>query len=164
MITFKAVLPKAFTGEKEQKLQLLNAIRSQARETRRQFQETTKHWETHHPKFKEKIHFAQRQVSFEILIEGSSEDVDVWHYLDKGTEIRHVIMEPDFLSKTLVNQWETRPGVGTAAMNIYPEGAAGIPARNWSDMAEFELSRYKWQYRIQEALRRAALKSGHGGR
>lgn len=64
---------------------------------------------------------------------------DVWHYLDRGTKRKPVLVSPDFVPKTEPYYYGSRPGSGhvffpssSQIQNRDYSWSGGIPARNWS--------------------------------
>lgn len=91
-------------------------------------------------------------VTYAEVVYGTKDPV--WHYLESGTDIRHVGVTPDWISKTVPSNFDSNPGRGSVAGFYAPENAVeGIQARSWFKMLQDKyenrfVTQIKYNYRM----------------
>lgn len=147
------------------RLELLNAMRKEATQIKADFRETTATWE-HKPEFVEEVSLTGPGP---VMLVGT--DDEIYGYVDEGTK-PHIIMARN--AKVLAfNEGysaKTKPGF----VGSYPGGSygakvfrpfvnhPGTEARRFSNLIAKRWEP-KFKRAMEDAMGRAAKKSGHGG-
>jgi len=105
-----------------------NAAYNAGRQMRRQFAKTVRTWD-HNVVFKLNI---SGQIGSNVIFYTISTTDQIWHWLDKGTEIRFAKPKNDetFTPKTFPTVFNSFPGTGKMVRSKEPR--PGIIPRNWS--------------------------------
>lgn len=162
VVKAKALKPKALK-DKDMRLELLNGLRSIARQVTKDFEATTSSWKNK-PKFETVVSLKGGEAAF--LVDTNSE---IYGYVDQGTK-PHIIrpVKAKVLAFNVGGSPKTRPGVigstgGSAGSGpVFSKGVRhpGTKARQFS-----KIINEKWQKRFGaemiDSMRRARAKSGH---
>ncbi|MFA5323890.1 MAG: hypothetical protein WC373_14560 [Smithella sp.] len=170
-VVIKQIKP-AKLKEDALRLELLNSMKTFGTMMKKEFEKTTKTWK-HKPKFEILRALSSNLGKVEVTVETNDE---IYGYVNNGTK-QHII-EPKKPGGKLSFMWggpgsyspKTSPGVigsqkggmsggekTVRAWVIHP----GTEARNFDEMiAKLMQPRFKAQ--MQDAMKRAAAKSGHG--
>lgn len=76
----------------------------------------------------------------------------IWGWLDQGTDVRYAIMSPDWVSKTVPGNLDSRSGSGHVIIVDTSNPQPGIQARGWSEDIAKKLAKLLVRY-TQEELR-----------
>lgn len=129
------------------RLEVLNALRAEGREIRKELQRTTQTWEGAKPTFEIAIGLTQDEASVLVGPGGDRQGAQKWVWLNEGTEGPYKI-EPrgnyplrfpnpgTFSSKTLPGTLDSRAGSPGGPGVVYARSVEhpGIEARNWTEM------------------------------
>jgi len=153
-ISFTAVKPTQFRDSAFNS-EYRRAVNTFTKRVRRDFERTTRTW-NHPVKF-------QQSTS----VTGSAVDVEVFTFdliymwVDEGTSVRYATMTDDFVSKTSPGSLNSGPGRGGLAYVNKALPRPGIDARDFT--GQITRSREPdFRELMQEAMERAAERSGHG--
>lgn len=135
LVQVKAIKPKAMKL-KEVRLELLNAMRAEGKETQKLYEQTVATWQGDKPFFESLISLMHNDATVLTGPNGSEMALKKFKFLDEGTSKRYAIMSKDWRSKT-------RPGVlrsGRGAGRVVVVGRRrmkrprpGIRARGWTE-------------------------------
>lgn len=169
MITLKAIIPKPLK-EAKMRLELLNEIRKAGTAVRKDFAKTTETWQNK-PTFKEQISLKGGTPSLTVWTEhyiyqwitnGTRGGYEIWAGIYTGRSDKKALTLPSTFSP------KTVPGTLTATAGftggpvvlrrsvIHP----GIEPRKFDEMIK-EMWEDEFLKRMEEAMKRAAEKSGH---
>ena len=146
------------------RLELLNELRKEARLIKKEYEKTVQTW-SDAPSFDQDISLTGGAASALVGPTGSTQQVNKFKWLDKGTRIRWALMSRDWQSKTRPGQLHSGPGAGRVliagrramqARNIAPR--PGIQARNWTTMIAQRRKR-PFQKAMVKAMQRGAAKA-----
>lgn len=137
MVITQPILPES-VQEDRIRLNVLTALARVSADVKRDFKRTVETW-NHKVTFTPGKTFSRgargREAEYGISV---TTDDRIWGWLNEGTEVRYVSLSEDFEPKTLPNTFESFEGQGgVVGWGQNP----GIPARNWTDMAERQYAR-----------------------
>lgn len=141
------------------RLELLNALRAEGRDVKKEYEKTTKTWKRK-PKFETLIGLTGNDAS---VLTGT--DSSIYKYIDEGTRIRWALMSSDWKSKTTPKKIGSTRGrgrvliAGKRAMqrrNIRPR--PGIKAREFSETIRKQ-RKNKFTRRMVKAMQDGAKKA-----
>jgi hypothetical protein len=161
MIVMKAIKP-AKLKQDAFRLEFLTGLHDMEREIIKDYEKTTETWQSDKPKFAAAI--SLKQPGPTLIVDASGGDqkgVKKWFWLDKGTKVRRAVMSPDFEPKTRNRFIGSGKGKGHMVFVSKKISRPGIKAREWTpEITKKWTPRFK--KRMEEAMRTAAQKSGHG--
>ena len=147
--------------------EILNEMRKEGTDQRRELNKTTRSWKGDKPKFETLIGLDRPPGGATVLTgpTGSDDAVNKWRWLDEGTRIRWAVMSRDWRSKTRPGHFGSGSGSGRVviagrramqARNIRPR--PGIEARNWSEILS-KRRKQPFSRRMIQAIQRGARKA-----
>lgn len=119
---------------------MLPTLRKSGDAVAAQLQRTVQTWEEHDITFKREIHFSgSGDANVQIFPTGDQKSVDIWNYLNGGTDMRWSVVSKDWESKTWPLRIVAQAGAGHVVMRGRAKMQAagmnaghGIEARNWT--------------------------------
>lgn len=161
MIAFKGVKP-AKMKQDVYRLEFLTGINDMKKDIKADYAKTTETWKGEKPKFDAAASLQAPGPTLVVDASGGSEKgVKKWNWLDKGTKVRYATMSPDWRSKTRVRWIGSSTGRGKMLFVNKRKPRPGIKARRWTEeLTKRWVPRFK--RRMEQAMRDAARKSGHG--
>lgn len=141
------------------RLELLNALRAEGRDIKKEYEKTTKTWKRK-PNFETLIGLTGKDAS--VLV---GTDSSVYKFVDEGTRIRWALMSADWKSKTKPKKIGSTRGSGRVIIagrramqrrNIKPR--PGIKAREFSETIRKQ-RRKKFTRRMVKAMQQGAKKA-----
>lgn len=160
---FKSIKPQKLNVDAI-RLELLNALRAEATEVKKQYRQTVSTW-SDPPSFDSAISLSGGDASVLVGPTGTDRQVKKFLYLDEGTSIRWAVMSRDWRSKTRPGSLNSGPGAGHVVIagrramqsrNIQPR--PGIQARNFSGTIA-ERRRRPFQRSMVKAMQKGAKKA-----
>ena len=117
----------------EIRLALLNELRKEGTEQKRELRKTVATWQGETPKFETLISLKGGDAVVLTGPTGSDKAVNKWRWLDEGTSARHAVMSKDWRSKTRPGKFSSGTGAGRVAFVSKKIRQPGIEARRWSE-------------------------------
>jgi hypothetical protein len=156
----KAIKPELLKV-KNIRLELLNELRREGKDLKKEFDKTIAGWEGDRPTFKAQVSLAGSEAVVIVWPTGNTRGVEKWVYLDLGTSIRWALMSRNWRSKTKPGKLQSGGGSGRVVIagrramqrrNIPPR--PGIKARGWTVKIGRQYKR-RFPNRIGLAIKRA---------
>lgn len=143
------------------RLELLNELRKTGTAVKKDFEQTTRTWKGDKPKFGVAVSLAAANGGPTLLVEPEGgKGAKKWEWLDKGTKVRYATMTSNFVPKTQPGSLASGVGRGGVAFVNKKRPRPGIEPRRWSILITRNW-RPRMKRRMEQALTRAAKKSGH---
>jgi hypothetical protein len=149
------------------RLEILNELRGEGRDQKKELDKTTRTWKGEKPKFETLVGLERPPGSASVLTgpSGSDKAVNKWVWLNEGTRIRWALMSKDWQSKTRVRWFGSGRGSGRvviagkrAMMRRGIRPRPGIEARGWSEDLQ-KRRRRPFTRRMVKAMQRASRKA-----
>jgi hypothetical protein len=144
------------------RLEFLTGLHDVERQVIADYKKTTATWKGDRPAFQSAISLKQPGPTLVVDASGGNEKgVKKWNWLDKGTRVRYATMSADWQSKTTPRFIGSGAGRGRMLFVSKKHPRPGIKAREWTE----EITKVftpKFKRRMEQAMRDAARKSGHG--
>lgn len=162
VVRVKLIKPQRLK-EKEMRLELLNALRSAAKDVEKEYKKTVATWE-HKVEFQTVIALGKTKAEFLV-----GTDDEIFRYVDEGTK-PHIIrpvrakvlrFQGGYRAKTTPNVIGSTAG-GASGDIVYSRGVShpGIKARNFSKVINAQ-GKKNFLSKMHAAMKRAAAKSGN---
>lgn len=160
-ISAKAILPgkfdpDAFSREMIKEMDKFNA------EINKDFDKTVATWD-HKPKFRATVAVAQDLIEGHVRtvrIYGDKPPELIYYFINQGTKVRFARMTRDFEPKTRVRVIDSFPGAGGLEAVDPRIPNPGIVGRKFNEAIATK-HRARLAFRLQVALKRGAIASGH---
>lgn len=135
------------------RLELLNALRKEGRDLKKNFEETIATWDGEKPTFKPVVSLAGNDASVVVEPTGSKKGVNKWNWLNEGTRVRRALMSRNWKSKTKPGRLRSGSGAGQVIFISRRLNRPGIKARGWSKSIGRKNTR-RFQKRMSLATKR----------
>ncbi|HCB12254.1 MAG TPA: hypothetical protein DEP36_01595, partial [Gammaproteobacteria bacterium] len=162
VVRVKVVKPQKLKV-KEMRLELLNALRSSAKDTEREYKKTVATWK-HEVKFETIIAIGKTKAEFLV-----GTDDEIFRYVDEGTK-PHIIRPVKAKALRFFSNFsaKTTPGIigssqgGSSGDLVFSQGVShpGTKARNFSKVINSK-GKKAFYSKMRAAMKRAAEKSGN---
>lgn len=158
----KAIKPKALKDQ-AMRLELLNSLRSVAKDVRKDFEATTQTWE-HKPKFEMAVSLKGKGPQFLV-----GTDDEIYGYVNRGTRPHRIVpkkakalrFQTGYTAKTVPGVIGSKSG-GASGDVVFSQGVMhpGTKARNFDKQIGKKWEK-SFRSRMHDAMKRAKAKSGH---
>lgn len=161
-IAFKAIKPQRLKIDAI-RLELLNELRDEGRDQRKELNKTISSWNGEKPKMESDISLTGKDAT--VISGPTGSGSDKWEWLNRGTKIRWALMSNNWRSKTKSGTFMSGRGSGRVviagkramqARNIKPR--PGIKARGWTEKLTNQRKK-PFQRRIIKAMQRGTKKA-----
>ncbi len=161
MFVIKAIKPRKLRIDAF-RLESLTGLHDMEGQVKKDFKKTIETWQGDKPKFDSAISLKQPGPTLIVDASGGPEKgVKKWNWLNKGTPVRRALMSKDWKSKTRPGLIGSGAGRGRMLFVSRKLKRPGIKARGWTAALEKKWAP-KFRKRMEEAMRIATKKCGHG--
>lgn len=143
------------------RLELLNELRKEGKDQKKELEKTIKTWKDEKPNFKSLISLTSNYAAVATGPSGNTKGAQKWQWINDGTKIRWALMSSDWQSKTKKGTFKSTRGRGKVVIAgkraMMQRGIAprkGIEARDWSGKLTKQ-RKVPFQRRLIKAMQRA---------